>query len=105
MIRGCQRKILMLKNTESPLFEEAYFILRHNGTALTASTKTNMIKEANRIISENIISCGNSSYAFNNMSGQKSKKSGKSGKLQAVMWFLCGIAASGISLGIISVIF
>lgn len=50
MIHGCQRKVIFIRNTESKLFEEAYFILR-NDTASATASGGDMIKEANRIIS------------------------------------------------------
>ena len=30
MVRGCQKKIIYLKNSGSDLFEEAYFIIKNN---------------------------------------------------------------------------
>ncbi len=47
MIKGCQKKIIHLKNTESPYFEEAYFILRDDDSAKVS--ENDMIKEALRI--------------------------------------------------------
>ena len=53
MVKGCERRIIHLKNTGSEVFEEAYFVLndkyhRENKNSL------DMVKEANRIIEENL---------------------------------------------------
>ena len=54
-MRGCERKVVHLKNTGSALFEEAYFILRENSELADRGRTENidLVKEANRIIEEN----------------------------------------------------
>ena len=49
--KGCEKRMIMLKNTGSDLFEEAYFILNTKRTARVSTG--DMIKEANRIVAEN----------------------------------------------------
>ena len=51
-MRGCQKKVIFLKNTGSELFEEAYFVVSKLGETVS-DTEENMIIEANRIIEEN----------------------------------------------------
>lgn len=51
MLKGCQRKIIVMKNTGSPMFDEAYFVLSENALRAHASER-DMISEANRIIRE-----------------------------------------------------
>mgnify|MGYP006966488056 CR=1 FL=1 len=51
MLKGCQKKIIVMKNTGSPMFDEAYFILSENALRAHASER-DMISEANRIIRE-----------------------------------------------------
>ena len=51
MVKGNQRRVIHLKNTDSGIFEEAYFILREDDSP--SLTEQSMIKEANRIIEEN----------------------------------------------------
>lgn len=46
MIKGCQKKIIHLKSTNSPYFEEAYFILKESAYSLS---ENDMIKEAEKI--------------------------------------------------------
>ncbi len=50
MIKGCSRRVVYLKNTDSAMFDEAYFLLS-NGQAARTGEK-DMIREAERIISE-----------------------------------------------------
>ena len=51
MVRGCQKKIIYLKNTESEVFDEAYFVVSDN--ALTSEIdECDMIVEANKILDE-----------------------------------------------------
>ena len=51
MVRGCQKKIIYLKNTNSEVFDEAYFVV--NDKVLDKDmTECDMVKEANRILDE-----------------------------------------------------
>ena len=50
MVRGCQKKIVYLKNTGSEVFDEAYFVVRDN--ALADLSECDMVKEANKILDE-----------------------------------------------------
>ena len=53
MVKGCERRIIHLKNTGCEMFEEAYFIL--NDKYHREDKKScDMVKEANRIIEENL---------------------------------------------------
>ena len=53
MVRGCQRRVIFIKNTWSQVFSEAYFIVDDKQGA-GSHTESDMIKEANRIIDESI---------------------------------------------------
>ncbi len=53
MIKGASRRMVVLKNTGSPLFEEAYFILREEAEA--KGPRADMVSEANRIVAANTI--------------------------------------------------
>ena len=52
MVRGYQKRVIHLKNIGSSLFDEAYFIV--NGKEQRDESPSDMIKEANRIIKENL---------------------------------------------------
>lgn len=53
MVKGCQRKVIFLKNCESELFSEAYFIVNEKAYSPQRS-EDDMIAEANRIVEENL---------------------------------------------------
>ena len=50
MVKGCQRRVIMVRGTGSGMFDEAYFFLKPEKADLP---ETLMITEANRIIEEN----------------------------------------------------
>ncbi len=50
MLRGTKKQIIHLKNPDSPLFEEAFFIVKHDPSA-HASSRT-LAEEANRILAD-----------------------------------------------------
>ena len=50
MVKGCQRRVLHLKNPDGGLFEEAFFFLKASKTP-TGDGAREMVAEANRILS------------------------------------------------------
>ncbi len=50
MIKGCEKRIIHVKNTNSPYFEEAYFILKSDSAC--EASEGDMIKAAERIAAE-----------------------------------------------------
>ena len=84
MVRGCQKKIIYLKNTGSDVFDEAYFIIRDKARA--SSDNVDMVKEANRILDE---------CFFDN------KKSGKIQKILKLIGLNAVSMTVGIALGVI----
>ncbi len=66
MFKGCQKQMIVLRGTGSEIFDEAYFILKNGGRVRegslkkdSASERTAMLLEANRILEENRL-CDNS---------------------------------------------
>ena len=51
MVKGCQKRLIMVPTRGSALFESAYFILRKE-TELRAPTRDEMLCEATRILKE-----------------------------------------------------
>lgn len=49
MVKGCQRRVLHLKNPESGLFEEAFFFLKAPAPSEPGDARQ-MVAEANRIL-------------------------------------------------------
>ncbi len=52
-MRGCEKKVIHLKGTNSNLFDEAYFIVKKKA-ALSPLSESDMVNEANRIIEESL---------------------------------------------------
>lgn len=53
MIKGCTKRVIVVKNMESDLFEEAYFIVKPSPTKLKASLCENdFLCEADKIVSQ-----------------------------------------------------
>ncbi len=89
MIRyGRQKKMIVLKRTGSPYFEEAYFILR-DGEECAVATGDDMAAEAERIISR--MNSERRSESIKNAPAE-----GKT-RLDRALWFLSG-ATCGIGL-------
>ncbi len=54
MIKGCQKRVVYLKNTDSCMFDEAYFVLSGEREDKSA-TEFDMVREAERIAMESVI--------------------------------------------------
>ena len=52
MIKGCQRKVIVVKGDDESVFECAYFVLKNSPESLNCKEE-DMVAEANRIIEEN----------------------------------------------------
>lgn len=89
VVRGCEKRIYHVKNTESEIFDEAYLILRREGRGRSA-TPRELEREAMRIVS-GVVTSGSSS-------GERPKSREK---LRA---FLAGVLASALLIGIVSLV-
>lgn len=54
MIRGAEKRMIVVRTRESRVFEEAYFVVRHNVPG-NAANALDMLREANRIIERNTV--------------------------------------------------
>lgn len=57
MLKGVQRKLIMLQTNGSDLFETAYFVLREDA-ACRCHDRNEMLTEARRIVEENSLAKG-----------------------------------------------
>lgn len=55
MLKGCQRKLIVMPTRDSALFETAYFVLKERAEARRPS-EGEMLHEAMRILEENSLS-------------------------------------------------
>ena len=51
MIRGCQRRVVYVKNTENALFDEAYFLISEDVSEIS-DTHPDILTEARRLLCE-----------------------------------------------------
>ena len=80
-MRGCQRRVVFLKNTGSSIFEGAYFVLKEDRNGCDGKEREcDMVLEASRIIEENF----------------ERKKGRAKGYLFYVVSFLIGAAVSAV---------
>ena len=52
MLKGCQRRMIVVQGKDKSIFETAYFVLRRESER-RALRESDMLAEANRIINEN----------------------------------------------------
>jgi hypothetical protein len=96
VLRGCQRKIVFLKNTGSKLFDQAYFVISDKADR-DGICSTDMIAEANRIIEE--------SLCHGEISGKLGIATQIKGVLKRIVLpFLIGAVVSGVSVAIVFII-
>lgn len=51
MIKGCTKRVVVVKDVQSDIFEEAYFILRPKSEkSKVQASQTDIITEANRLV-------------------------------------------------------
>lgn len=87
MVKGCQRRIVMLRGTGSGMFEEAYFILKPEKTDLPEQL---MIVEANRIIAEHALA------------ETPKRKTDRHARFAHGLWqFFCGLCTGGGLVGLL----
>ncbi len=56
MVKGCQKKMIYVKNTDSDIFEEAYLVMKDSGM-YDSMKECDLVKEATRMLDE--------SFAYN----------------------------------------
>lgn len=94
MIKGCQKKIIMINDTGSDMFEQAYFIVKDEAQGAVCS-KNDMIREANRIIENNLLA-----PYFSPVKRKSLKKSAKN--LVFFLGMVCGAGFIGILWAVVS---
>ena len=90
MIKGCQKNVIWLRNTESEIFEQAYFILS-DAASLKKKSEGDIIAEARRIIEQS--PCGN--YFGGSSTYPRSRRKPPSAIVK-LGFFLLGAVAAGV---------
>ena len=88
MIKGCQKRVVWVRNTESEWFDEAYFILSEKSME-RRPRETDIMAEANRIISESPFA---SYWGLEAERKQEPVSNNNNGKLR-FKWFSLGMIA------------
>lgn len=86
-MRGCERKIIMLKGTDSEIFDEAYFLLRRDFEG-RGRREEEIVREAQRIVDKNTTR----------------RRTAKFDR-RALLFFLAGMAAGAAGAVIFALIF
>ncbi|MBQ8510784.1 MAG: hypothetical protein IJ493_12845 [Clostridia bacterium] len=98
MVKGCQKKIIVVTDTGSRYFDSAYFILKKE---LPPCSQNDMMSEARRMLDacsmERALELNGGKKKFARRSG-----SGTAGGLGSVIAFFSGAAAVGLLAGLIA---
>lgn len=78
MVKGCRRSMIVLRDTDSALYEEAYFLLREE-IPTPLPPQSQLIEEANRIVAGNLVAAV----------GQKKRRA--CSVSEGALWFLSGL--------------
>ena len=87
MIKGCQRKMIMVRGGSSSPFETAYFIMK-SSPEHDRLDESDMASEAGRIIAENSVESSDSGAA-------RSKSDSKNERLRRIAAFCLGLILGG----------
>ena len=84
MLKGTQKRMVVLRTADSSLFETAYFILRDAPTSDPPTPQHSMLEEANRILESNLTA----------RTASAAKKAARARRRRSFLFFLLG-AISG----------
>lgn len=99
MLKGCQRKLILLRDTGSNIFEEAYFVLKADADARQNLSESDMVSEARRIVEANTLRLG--MHDDNQPPSTKTTRD----KTAYFGWFFAGCVFSCAFLGLFLLIF
>ena len=88
MLRGTQRHMIVVRTRNSPLFEEAYFVMRRDAGKLEAD-RPDMLWEANRILDNSLPST------------EDERRCMLRGRVGRGLWFLMGSICGGGIVGLL----
>ena len=90
MLKGCQRRIIMVKDTGSKYFDSAYFVIKHD--LPSSSLESDMLAEAHRMIDACEIKNASSEKSSTSAVSAASKRKKLSSTLMGLMLFLAGVS-------------
>lgn len=89
VMKGCQKRMIVIKNTGSNLFDEAYFILNDNAVRSQSISEHDMVGEAARIIAENMIISDRSDKP-------QKRRSGGYELYMLLRWYVAGVLSTAL---------
>lgn len=87
MLRGAEKRMIVVRTRDSRLFEEAYFVVRPEAEG-RESDSLDMLWEANRILDSSMA-------AAKGREAVSSSPSPRRGLLRGLVWFLMGLGTGG----------
>lgn len=94
MLRGSQKRMIVVRTRDSRVFEEAYFVIRRDAEGRNGgeTAESDMLREANRILENSRIGEDRSDH-FRRRDGETAKRS-----LRGCLGFLAGLlTGSGVA--------
>ena len=100
MLKGCQRRIIMVKDTGSRYFDSAYFVIKHD--LPQNSRESDMLAEAHRMINACNLNENTAEKALSNVTAAPAKHKKFSSALVGIMLFLAGVSVTAAVLLILN---
>lgn len=69
MVKGCQKKVICIKDTGSEMFEEAFFIMKPSKDGIRK--ETDMVHEARRILENSRVQASKAQHQTKNKKNSK----------------------------------
>ena len=94
MLRGAEKRMIVVRTRDSRMFEEAYFVVRPEADR-GGRNEPDMLWEANRILESSMAGCRGESVC------SPSSLPPRRGTLRRVTWFLAGLLSGGGVVGLL----
>ena len=94
MLRGAEKRMIVVRTRDSRMFEEAYFVVRPEADR-GVKDETDMLWEANRILASQI------NGGKEDISLREDPSLPRFGLLQGLIWFTLGLFTGGGALGLL----
>lgn len=94
MIRGAEKRMIVVRTRDSRLFEEAYFVVRPEAER-AGREDSDMLREANRILESSMAGGRSESLPFSETAFPSK------GLLRGLVWFFLGVLSGGGTVGLL----
>lgn len=94
MIRGAEKRMIVVRTRDSRMFEEAYFVVRPEADR-DGREEADMLWEANRILETSMATCRGEH------AGASDRSLPRGGLLRSLMWFSLGLLTGGGGVGLL----